>query len=113
MRRQLGDDEELITDLIALFLVDYPGRLQTLNAAFDARDADAVGAVAHTLKGGVSSFCAGRAADAARVLEELTSAEDFAAIGKQVERLVAEIEHLAAALRELQAGQLAERAQNS
>ncbi|PYR34971.1 MAG: hypothetical protein DMF89_26120 [Acidobacteria bacterium] len=99
MRRQLGDDDELVSDVIALFLDDYPGRLHALKAAAEARDAGGVRTAAHTLKGSASTFCASRVVDAAASLETATHREDFAVISGYVARLTAEVEQLADALR--------------
>ena len=102
MRRQLGEDEELVSDLMALFLSDYLGRLESLTAALDARDADGVRSVAHTIKGGASNLCARGVTDAARALEVVCAHEDFAAIREHADRLAAEVERLAGALRGFQ-----------
>src|SRR4029077_6842500 len=95
--------------LIALFLEDYPHRVLALTSACDARDAEGVRRVAHTLKGGASNLCAVRVVEAARALESICDRGDFAAIGSHVDRLVADIEHLGVALREFQAAKLRER----
>ena len=99
MRRQLGDDDELVSDVIALFLDDYLSRLQALNAAVEARDPDAIRTAAHTLKGSASTFCASRVVDTAARLEAASGREDFAVISSYVARLTAEVEQLADALR--------------
>ena len=102
MRRQLGDDEELVSELIALFLGDYHGRLESLTAALDARDTDCVRSVAHTIKGGASNLCARGVTEAARGLETACASEDFAVIRDHADRLAAEVERLAGALRGFQ-----------
>jgi HPt (histidine-containing phosphotransfer) domain-containing protein len=99
MRRQLGDDDELISEVIALFLSDYRVRLQTLKAAFDARDAGGLRTAAHTLKGSASTFCASRVVSTAAELETASQVEDFAVISGYVDDLTAEVEQLADALR--------------
>ena len=105
MRRQLGDDSELISELIVLFLDDYPGRLESLTAALGARSAEDVRSVAHTIKGGASNLCARGVTDAARQLEAACACEDFAAIRDHAGRLAAEVERLAGALRGFQVEQ--------
>ena len=99
MRRQLGDDDELISDVIALFLSDYPGRLQALKEALDARDVGDVRTAAHTLKGSASTFSASRVVSTAAALEIASQLEDFAVISGYVDDLTAEVEQLAEALR--------------
>ena len=104
MRQRLGDDEELIADIIRLFLADYPLRLEAIESAIEARDPDRIRREAHTLKGGASNLSAFGVVEAARALEMLDSSADSVAVDAHVARLVAEVEHLATALRELQAG---------
>ena len=96
MRRQLGEDEALVADLMALFLDDYPGRLESLAATLDARDADRVRSVAHTIKGGASNLCARGVTDAAGALEAVCAREDFAVIRDHADHLAAEVERLGA-----------------
>ena len=102
MRRQLGDDDELLSDVIALFLSDYPGRLEALKAALHARDARAVRTAAHTIKGSASNFCASRVVHTAAALEAASELEDLAVVSGYVDSLTAEVEQLADALRECQ-----------
>jgi len=99
MRTQLGDDEELIEDVIALYLDDYPHRLRALKAALGRRDLADVRAIAHTIKGGAGSLCATGVVLAARQLELSAAGSDLDAIALDVARLEAALEELAAALR--------------
>jgi HPt (histidine-containing phosphotransfer) domain-containing protein len=103
MRRQLGDDDELISDVMTLFLSDYPIRLQALKAALRARDARGVRTAAHTIKGSASNFCASRVVHTAAELEAASECEDFAVIRGYVDCLTADVEQLADALRMCQA----------
>lgn len=64
------DDEELLAELVALFLETCPPILERLRAAVRLLDADEIVAAAHRLKGS-SSVIGGR--EAAAVLEELES----------------------------------------
>ena len=104
MRQRLGDDEELIADIIRLFLADYPLRLEAIESAIKARDPDRMRREAHTLRGGASNLSAFGVVEAARALEMLGSSADRLTVEGHVARLVAEVDHLATALRELQAG---------
>ena len=104
MRQRLGDDEELIADIIRLFLADYPLRLDAITSAIEASDPDRIRREAHTLKGGASNLSALGVVEAARALEMLGSPADRVTVDAHFARLVAEVEHLATALRELQAG---------
>ena len=102
MRRQLGDDDELIADVISLFLDDYSGRLEGLTAALDVRDAGGVRAAAHTIKGSATYFCAARVVRIAMDLEAASEREDFAVLRGYANSLNVEVERLADALRACQ-----------
>lgn len=113
MRQQLGDDDELMSDVIALFLDDYPRRVDALNRALAARQAGDVRAIAHALKGGAGNLCAFRVVEAARALEAACEGGDFTMIRGHVEQLVADLEQLSAALLAVQAGKLRQRSETS
>ena len=106
LRDRLGDDDELVADVIRLYLDDYPQRLDAMAGAIRASDFVRLRAEAHTLKGSASSLAGVRVAEAARALEEIAKTGDIAAAGQRLASLVSEAEQLAAALRELQAAQL-------
>jgi HPt (histidine-containing phosphotransfer) domain-containing protein len=108
MQRQLGDDEELIMEVIGLFLDDYPRRLKDLEAALAGRSAAEVRVVAHTIKGGASTLCALPTVTAARELEAAAADADFEAIARHAQRVVIEIERLGDALRTLRVQRLRE-----
>ena len=104
MRERLGDDEELVSDVIRLFLDDYRLRLDAIGSAIEARDSGRLLAAAHTLKGGASNLSAAGVVDAARALEAIGRSGDLTLADARFVALVSEMEHLAAALREIQAG---------
>lgn len=103
MRERLGDDEELISDVIRLFLEDYPLRLAAIKSALEARDPERLRAAAHTLKGSASNLSAPGVVAAARALEAIGSSGDLGAAEAGFARLVSEAERLEVALREIQA----------
>jgi len=102
MRERLGDDDELVADVIRLYLDDYPTRIAAMRAAIDARDTVRLRAEAHALKGGASALSAQRVAEAARALEAVGAAGDLALAGQHFAVLVAESEQLAVVLRGLE-----------
>ncbi len=65
-----------------------------------SRDGDALRHAAHTLKGSLSPFCAGRAQATAQRLEKLGQAGDFAAAAAARQDLEHEVGRLCAALGE-------------
>jgi CheY-like chemotaxis protein len=69
--RHMGGDEQLLADVIRLFLEDCPVRLAAIKSAVASRDADAIRAEAHALKGAAGNLSAAALFEAARTLERL------------------------------------------
>jgi CheY-like chemotaxis protein len=68
---RLGGDEQLLNDVIRLFLDDCPKRLAAIKAAVDARNANLIRTTAHTLKGAAGNLSEGGLFQAARTLERI------------------------------------------
>jgi len=66
---RLGDDEELLRELVGLYLDDEGTLLAAIRDAVAAADSVGLYRAAHTLKGAVSNFCAARARQAAQDVE--------------------------------------------
>ena len=75
----LGDDEELLGQLIEMYSEDEPRMLASVDAAVAAGDAESLYSSAHALKGAVSNFCAERAQARAQQLERLGREKQLAA----------------------------------
>jgi two-component system, sensor histidine kinase and response regulator len=73
MRRRLGNDEQLIAEVIGLFRVDCPVLLQKIGVGMSQRDATAVHGSAHALKGAAGNLSAHAVADCASVLEHMAN----------------------------------------
>ena len=71
LMERLGGDEELLLDVVRLFLDDCPVRLAAIKAAVDSRDAEQIRTTAHALKGAAANLSAQGLFDAARTLERL------------------------------------------
>jgi HPt (histidine-containing phosphotransfer) domain-containing protein len=98
---RVGGDVELLKEIAALFLGEYPKILDELRSAAERGDARRLERTAHSLKGSVSNFgaCpavaaagsleamgrAGRLEQAAPVIRDLERA--LAALGAELERL--------------------------
>lgn len=67
---RIGGDEDLLKELVGLYLDDEHQLLARITAAIEAGDAGALRRTAHTLKGAVSNFCAPRATAAAQAVED-------------------------------------------
>jgi HPt (histidine-containing phosphotransfer) domain-containing protein len=95
-------DEELLRELVDLFLEDAPKQLAEIRAAIDAADSAQVARAAHTLKGAVANFGAPAAVHLARNLEamgrrgDLTGASTACAtLEKVLQALLAELTRFA------------------
>jgi two-component system, sensor histidine kinase and response regulator len=98
---RVGGDVELLKEVIELFLDDYPSTFEKIKNAVAASDAGSLEHHAHSLKGSVSTFGAGRAFEAAFELEkkgragDLTGAQDgLCRLEQALEALRPELESL-------------------
>jgi two-component system, sensor histidine kinase and response regulator len=100
MQQRLGDDE-LIAEVIEMFLVDCPVRLAEIGAAVAARDGEAIRSACHALRGAASNLAAGPVVQDATGLETLGAADpvDAAAVDAAWVGLQAEGARLVSALR--------------
>jgi PAS domain S-box-containing protein len=92
---RVGGDVELLKEVIGLFLSDYPTTFEKIKCAVAASDATALEHSAHSLKGSVSTFGAGRAFEAAFVLEKQGRTGDL----RDAQHGLHELEHALEALR--------------
>jgi two-component system sensor histidine kinase/response regulator len=90
----VGGDEQLLRELVDLFLEDLPERLVSVRKAVRRRDAQALSSAAHALKGAVSHFAARDTFEYALKLErmgrtgDLDGAEEaFAGLKNEIGRL--------------------------
>ena len=98
----MGGDRQLLAELAELFLQECPKWMTELRAALKTQDFGRVQLTAHTLKGGLHTFAAKSACEAARQLEIMGrngdtsgAAEVLAALAGEVERLQLALEALA------------------
>ncbi len=74
------DDEELIQEIVEIFLENTPGRIEDLRAAVNAGDAPTARLLAHTIKG-MAANLSGEALQAlAQEIEDAAGSEDLNAI---------------------------------
>jgi HPt (histidine-containing phosphotransfer) domain-containing protein len=100
---RVGGDEELLSEVIGLFLDDYPHSLQRLREAVTAGDSSAVEQYAHSLKGSVSIFGAQEAVEAAFSLEKQGRSGDLTAAPDGLKRLEQALAKLKPELEAIQA----------
>ena len=99
MLSHVGGDTELLREIAGVFLEVGPGFMQELRQAIEAGDAGRIENTAHTLKGSISNFTAGKAFQAAYDLEKKGRAgeinatwEGYAVLEREIGRLRASLE---------------------
>lgn len=95
-----GEDEDLMRELIGLFLEDTPALLNALRAGVAGQDAAKVERAAHTLKGTVGNFGAEGTAELARRLEVMGRARDLGSAAAALSALEHALERVSARLAE-------------
>lgn len=96
--QQVGDDPELLTQLVAVFIEQLPKLLLPLAAAVVSSDATAIRRTAHALTSSVSVISATRTKNLARKLELMGLNDDLAGIELIHAELLQEISNLQQAL---------------
>jgi PAS domain S-box-containing protein len=97
----LGDDRELLAELLHIFRTDHPRTLERLRAALAAGDVQEVRFAAHALKGSVANFYSQSAVAAALRLEMMGRdnklegwQEALAALERELARVTAGLERM-------------------
>jgi two-component system, sensor histidine kinase and response regulator len=88
---RLGGDEQLFVELVRLFLQDAPLLLTKIRAALNSQDTEAAALNAHNLRGMAATFDALRTVEAAKQVERLAHAGDFASLPAATETLAEEL----------------------
>jgi PAS domain S-box-containing protein len=96
---RVGGDRRALAALARLFLADAPRRLGDIRRAIQSRDAPALRAAAHALKGAVSNFAAASATEAALRLQKMGEAGDLTAARSACALLEEELDRMRHALR--------------
>jgi HPt (histidine-containing phosphotransfer) domain-containing protein len=91
---RVGGDAELLQEIAALFMEDYPNVLAELRAAAARGDAQAVERAAHGLKGSVGNFGAQAAVDAAFHLEQMGRAGNLSRAREAIDTLARALDAL-------------------
>jgi signal transduction histidine kinase/CheY-like chemotaxis protein len=101
---RVGNDRQLLKELVALFREELPGLLTRIREAVARRDAPALKAAAHTLKGAVSNFSTWPAFEAALRLETMGQTGDLTQAGAALAALEEAMARLVPALAQFAAG---------
>lgn len=89
---QLAGDQELLQELVRVFLEQWPDWRQQLSSALAAADRTTLRRLGHTLKSALGQFALAEARDAAARLETLDDGANKAAGDEACAALVCEIE---------------------
>ena len=84
---RVGDDEELLTELVKIFLDDYPNSMNDIEDAVARQDSPLLERAAHTLKGAVANFGADAVVKEAFELERQGRSGDLSNAGENLNRL--------------------------
>jgi CheY-like chemotaxis protein len=98
LTERLAGDEQLVSDVIRLFMGDCPVRLAAIKAAVDARDADQIRLTADALKGAAGNLAATGLFEAAQTLERIGAEHRIDAAAAAWKRLMAEATNVLDAL---------------
>lgn len=96
--RRVGDDVELLAELVELFLDECPGELDGIRAAVAHSDAKGLEHAAHALKGAAGNVGVEGVQSVARELEGMGRSGSIDGAGALVESLRAEVERARPAL---------------
>jgi two-component system sensor histidine kinase/response regulator len=98
---RLEGDRQLLEEIAHLFAEESPKSLSAIHAAINARDAQLVERLAHSVKGAAANLSANRVAQAALALEDLARIGDLAdaprlllGLEEEIARLLPEVESL-------------------
>jgi len=89
-----GGDEELLREIVRMFLEDCPSMLEQIDEAIAACDPEGLRQTAHALKGVIANFAVPAAEEAARALEHMGSEGDMERAEAVQAALVAEVDRL-------------------
>jgi two-component system, sensor histidine kinase and response regulator len=97
--QRLSGDEDLLADVVKMFVEDCPRRIEAIKAGVARGDAAQIRSEAHALKGAAGNLSAGGVSAAARAVEAAAAEGRLEAIGESCQRLIAEADRLLALLR--------------
>ena len=75
---RLGDDEDLLRDIVQIFLEDVPGMIERIHKAIAEKDVNSLQRAAHSLKGLTATLSAHEVVSAAAQLEHIATSRNLA-----------------------------------
>lgn len=101
--KSVGGNEQLLAELVTIFLDELPRRLDAVRHAVSRGDTEESRRIAHSLKGALTMLGAAEARALARQVEGLSDARQLKAATDLIESFRLELERVAAFLRSTQA----------
>jgi signal transduction histidine kinase/DNA-binding response OmpR family regulator len=98
---RLDGDDELLREIVSIFLTDCPSLVEQVSAAIMRQDSDGLERAAHKLRGAVTTFASGKALSAAQQLETMGRDQDLRHAGEVFVQLKEQIEILENVLSQL------------
>ena len=95
---RVGDDKDLLMELVGLFLEEAPAQIENLMLAFESGDVAVAERLAHSLKGASSNLSAEKMRLAAYQIEKTSREEGLQQAKDLIENLKAEFQRLKTAL---------------
>jgi two-component system, sensor histidine kinase and response regulator len=99
--RRLGDDKELLRDIVQIYLEDAPGIVEKIHNALDQADSNALQRAAHSLKGLAATLSASEVVGAAARVEYLAATRNLSEAPKAVAEVDQHVSDLNAAVQQL------------
>jgi two-component system, sensor histidine kinase and response regulator len=99
--RRLGDDEELLRDIVQIYLEDAPNIIERIHNAAAQSDTNALQRAAHSLKGLGATLSASEVVGAAARLEHMAASKNLSDAAKAVAEVDQHVSELNAAVQQL------------
>ncbi len=97
---RMGGDDELLDDVLSIFIEEIPGMMSEIRTAVSGEDAPALERSAHFMKGALLNISADSPAELVSRLEQLGSAGTLDGVTELLARLESEIDQLTRMLRD-------------
>jgi CheY-like chemotaxis protein/HPt (histidine-containing phosphotransfer) domain-containing protein len=107
MLERMDEDENLLNEVLGIFLDDYPKSLAQLEAAVSGHKADVLERVAHSLKGELGYLAVPEVSELARRLQEMGRVRNFNGARELLTELERQLNQLAVLIRKTLGGKSA------
>jgi HPt (histidine-containing phosphotransfer) domain-containing protein len=98
--QRLGNDDDLLRDIIQIYLEDAPGMVKKIHAAIEENDANSLQRAAHSLKGLASTLSAHEVVDVAYRLEHIAATRNLVDAAKTAAEAEQRVDELSRAVKQ-------------